>query len=132
MPFLGRFEAKLDDKNRMAIPAKYREQFDAPAYLTSGDEPCIVVYTKAAFDEEMARVKALSTTTTEGPRLRRKFFSDAHDIAKDTQGRLLIPAPLLAQAGLNKADRDIVIVGNGDWFEVWEPQRWREYQEGGA
>jgi MraZ protein len=129
MPFLGRFEAKLDDKNRMAIPAKYRDQFDAPAYLTSGEESCIKVFTKAAYERKAEKVNALPDDTPDGRNARRRFFGDSADVTKDAQGRLLIPASLIGHAGL---DKDLAIVGAGDWFEIWDPQRYRDYLEGGA
>jgi MraZ protein len=127
MPFLGRYEARLDAKFRMPSPAKFRAQFDAPAYLTSGEEPCIAVYTKDTFEAAAAEVQAIPASTPEGRAARRKFFGDAHDVAKDAQGRLLVPPPLRGHAGLQQ---DVVVIGAGDWFEIWDAARWRETQEG--
>lgn len=127
--FTGKQDQLLDDKNRMAIPAKWREHFDAPAYLTSGDEPCIAVYTKAAFEAAAAEVLSLPAGTKEGRDGRRKFFGDAHDVGKDSSGRLLIPAPLIKHAGLEK---DLMVVGAGEWFEIWDKAAWLAYVGGGA
>ncbi|MFN0146484.1 MAG: division/cell wall cluster transcriptional repressor MraZ [Dehalococcoidia bacterium] len=127
MAFLGTFEARLDEKNRMPIPAKYRDQFDAPAYLTSGEEPCIAVYTRDSFEARAAAVKANSADDEQGRDALRKFFGDAHDVARDAQGRLLIPQRLLLHAGLTK---DVTVVGSGDWFEIWDAASWRTRNEG--
>lgn len=125
--FTGKYEQLLDDKNRIAIPAKWRDQFDAPAYLTSGDEKCIAVYTKGAFEAASAEVLAMPASTKEGRDGRRKFFGDARDVAKDSQNRLLVPQPLLDHAGLEK---EILVIGTGEWFEVWDKAAYLAYSGG--
>ena len=127
MAFLGTFEARLDEKNRMPIPAKFRDQFDAPAYLTSSEEPCIAVYTKDSFEARAAEVQSVPASDAGGRNARRKFFGDAHDVAKDAQGRLLIPQRLMGHAGLTK---EVAVVGAGDWFEIWDAAEWRARAEG--
>ena len=128
MTFLGRYPARLDDKFRVPIPGKYRERFDAPAYLTSGNGAYIAVYTKETFDGASAEVLAIPANTLEGQKARRKFFGDAQDVAKDLQGRLLIPAPLRGKAGLLEKG-DVMIVGSGEWFEIWDAETWRKNQD---
>ena len=87
MPLLGTSDHVLDDKNRVAIPARWRDQFDAPAYLTSGAEKCVAVYTKGEFEAASAEVVAIPASSQEGRDRRRKFFGDTRDVAKDAQGR---------------------------------------------
>ncbi len=136
MAFLGRVDVlKVDDKGRLAIPAKFRPQFGADAaYLTSGADPCITVYTKGTFDEAAASVLAIPANSVEGREGRRKFFGDASDLVPDAQGRVNVPVSLLAHAGIERG-ADVLIIGAGDWFEIWSPAqraRWAESLGEGA
>ena len=119
MPFLGSVEYQMDDRNRVAIPPKYRDQFDAPAVLTTSKDGCVSVYTQSGFDEAAKVVESRPEDTPEGRRARRFFFGNAFPVAKDGQGRLLIPPKLIEHAGLKK---DVVVVGLGGWFEIWDKE----------
>lgn len=123
MSFLGSVEYQMDDRNRVAMPPKYREQFDAPAVLTTSRDRCVAVYTQASFDEAATVVESMPEDTAEGRRRRRFFFGNAYPVAKDGQGRLLIPPKLIEHAGLKK---DVVVVGLGRWFEIWDKQTYDE------
>ena len=125
--FFGKTDQVLDDKNRIAIPAKWRDQFDAPAYLTAGRESCIAIYTKEAFEARSLEVFALSPDTKEGRDKRRQFFKLTNDVAKDSSGRLLVPQALIEHAHLTK---DIVVQGCGEYFEVWDKDAWTAYDDG--
>lgn len=129
MALIGTFDHVLDDKKRIAIPARWRDQFDAPAYLTSGEEKCIAVYTKSDFDSASAKILAVPASLREGRDARRKFFGDTRDVAKDAQGRLGIPQSLIDHAGLKQ---DVVLVGTYEWFEIWDRDTWAEYNALGA
>lgn len=124
MAFFGKTDQVLDDKKRIAIPAKWREQFAAPAYLTAGREPCIVIYSKEAFEMRSREVLAVPADTKEGRDERRQFFGNTHDVLKDSAGRLLVPQPLIDHAKLVK---DIIVLGAGEWFEVWDRAAWLAY-----
>ncbi|MEP7215178.1 MAG: division/cell wall cluster transcriptional repressor MraZ [Anaerolineaceae bacterium] len=129
MALLGTFEHVLDDKKRVAIPARWRDQFDAPAYLTSSEEKCVAVYTKSDFDAASAEILAVPASTRQGRDARRKFFGDTRDVAKDAQGRLGIPQTLIDHAGLKQ---DVVLIGNFEWFEIWDKETWVQYNAAGA
>lgn len=122
--FTGGQDQLLDDKNRMAIPAKWREHFDAPAYLVSGEEPCIKVYTKAAFEVAAEEIMATPVSTKEGRDKRRAFFGSTHDVAKDSAGRLLVPQSLIRHASLQK---NLKVIGVGECFEIWDLATWQAY-----
>ena len=129
MAFLGQAPARLDDKGRLAIPSRYRSQFGpGAAYLTSGEEPCIAVYTEDAFTTASAEVEALPKTSIQGREGRRKFFGDGADLMPDAQGRVIIPQKLADHAELVRGE-DLLILGAGSWFEIWNPttrQNWVE------
>ena len=125
MFFLGSVEYQMDDRNRVPIPPRYREQFDAPAVMTSGKERCVAVYTQSGFEEAAAVVRALPVDSEEGRRARRFFFGHAFSQPRDAQSRLLVPRELVEYAGL---DKDLVVIGCGEWFEIWDKQTWLEHE----
>ncbi len=124
MALLGTSDHVLDDKKRIAIPSRWRDQFDAPAYLTSGKEKCIAVYTKSDFEKASEAVLAMPADTKAGRDARRRFFGDTRDVAKDAQGRLLVPQFLIEYAGLAQ---DVTLVGTGEWFEIWDKPTYAQY-----
>jgi MraZ protein len=127
MAFLGSVEYQMDDRNRVAIPPRYRDQFDAPAVMTTSKDACVSVYTQDGFDQAAVLIEAIPEDTAEGRRARRFFFGNAYPVAKDGQGRLLLPPKLIEHAGLKK---DVVVVGLGRWFEIWDKTAWDERVSG--
>ena len=125
MAFRGNFEYQLDDRKRVTLPSKFREDFARGAVLVPGLDGCIEVYTTEGFDAEARVVEQVPAYSAEGRRLRRAFFSSSFDVPRDAQGRLLIPAKLLAYAGI---ERDVVVIGNDQRLEIWERSTW-EAQE---
>ena len=123
--FLSTAVYQLDEKKRVPMPPKYRPAFEGPAFLTSGEDPCILVYTQEDFEAAAAEVKLLPKDSAEGREARRKFFSDGDSVMKDAQGRLLIPPHLVRHARLVK---DVVVAGAGDWFEIWDKATWESRQ----
>ena len=121
--FLGSVEYQMDDRNRVPMPPPYRAHFDAPAIMTTSRDQCVAVYTQASFDEAAKVVESIPEDTPEGRKRRRFFFGNAFSVAKDGQGRLLIPPKLIEHAGLRK---DVVVVGLGRWFEIWDKQAYTE------
>lgn len=123
MQFLGEVPYQMDERNRVAIPPKYRDQFDAPAVLTTSKDRCISVYTQEGFDLAAQEIEAIPAQTLEGRRQRRFFYGNAFRVPKDGQSRLLIPPKLVAHAGLTK---DVTVVGMGAWFEIWDTAKYDE------
>ena len=125
MPFLGTEDYQMDERNRVAIPPRYRDEFDAPAFLTTSKEHCVSVYTKEGFDQAAQLVEAMPEDTEEGRERRRFFFGHAYPVPKDKQGRLLIPAKLIQHAGLKK---DVTVVGLCKWFEIWDKAAYEAHE----
>ena len=108
----------MDDRNRITVPAKWREHFaDAPAVLVRGQERCIVVYTKESHDAAAEIIRAMDSRTAEGRDEQRRFFGNSYSVKKDAQSRLLVERPLIDWASLTQ---NVRIVGLGDRFEIWE------------
>lgn len=124
--FLGRHSHSLDEKGRLALPARFRERLAGGVVLTRGFDPCILVYPMETWTPLAERVSALSLGDPDVRRLRRLLFSDAVDVQLDRQGRMLIPAELRAYAGVQ---RDAVVVGMHTFIEIWAPERWSEQRD---
>ena len=121
--FYGSFVYSLDDRGRLAVPARYRPAFAAGAVLRAGPEGCVEMYTLEGFEaeKELRLGEHRSTRSQQGRRVRRGFLAGVADLELDRQGRVLLPASLREEAALT--DR-AVIVGCGDYVEIWDPARW--------
>jgi MraZ protein len=127
MSFRGSFEYSLDDRGRVAIPAKYRVEFpNNLAVITPSPEGCLRIFPEGAFQEMSEAFAATSATTVNGRRLRRAFDANAFDAELDRQGRILIPARLRERAGLTGT---VVVAGNRECLELWNPEAWERELE---
>ncbi|MCW2714277.1 MAG: cell division protein MraZ [Frankiales bacterium] len=121
--FLGTHTPRLDDKGRLILPAKFREQLAGGVVITKGQERCLFVFTQAAFE---ARAAAQQEPTTKAGRdYRRIFFASAFDEVPDRTGRITVPPGLRAYAGLR---RDCVVVGLNTHLEIWDADAWHAYE----
>ena len=121
---LGEFEHTLDEKNRLTLPAKFREAFADGVVVTRGMDGCLYAYARGDFDQLADRVRALDPLGRESRLMQRHFFSGANDAEPDKQGRIMISAPLLESAGLR---REVVVAGVYDHLEIWDRAAWREH-----
>jgi MraZ protein len=124
--FLGRHGHNLDEKGRLALPARYREELRDGVVITRGFDDCLLVYPMAAWAPLAERVSALSIGDPDVRLLRRMLFANATDLMLDRQGRILVPAELRAHAGL---DREAVVVGMHSFIEIWSPNGWAAQDE---
>ena len=121
--FLGRDLNKLDDKYRLTIPARYREELGQGAYILQGFERNLWVLTPARFDALAQKVNHASITEGDLRRLKRIFFSTAEKVELDKSGRILIPEFLRNHARLQD---EVMVVGSGNYFEIWSPAEWAQ------
>lgn len=119
--FLGRHQHNLDDKGRLALPAKYRDQLQDGVVLTRGFDACLLVYPMAAWAPLAERVSQLSIGDPDARTLRRMLFANATDAQLDRQGRILVPGELRGHAGI---DREAIVVGMHTFIEIWSPEGW--------
>ena len=120
---LGEFEQRLDDKNRVTLPARLREHFAEGLVCSRGFDGCVVVYPRAAWDQQVeTQMSRLDPFTREGRGLQRYLFGAAQEGELDRAGRVALSAPLVGHAGLEK---DIVIAGLRDRLEIWDREAWR-------
>jgi MraZ protein len=120
--FLGQYHHTIDGKGRLTVPARYRDLLAAEgAYLTQGFDKNINVYPPKIFDRIFDRVNNLNMTDPSARLLRRLMFSNAEQVDLDKTGRILIPQFLREEISLSS---EAVIVGMGDYFEIWSPDLW--------
>jgi MraZ protein len=121
---LGEYEHTLDDKNRLILPAKFRQALADGVVVARGMDGCLVVYTRATWDEFVAaRMQGLSPFSREARQMSRFIFAGATEVELDKQGRVMVPPVLAEHAGLG---REVVVAGLRDHVEIWDRARWRE------
>ncbi|MBR7839190.1 division/cell wall cluster transcriptional repressor MraZ [Actinospica durhamensis] len=132
--FLGTFQPRLDEKARLILPARLREEaarVDGTERLviTKGQEHCLTVWPAVRFAELAERIRALPAANglTSPKAVRdhlRVLYASASEQGVDKQGRITLPAHLRDYAGL---ERDVTVIGADTHFEIWDAGRWREY-----
>jgi MraZ protein len=124
--FLGRYEHTIDEKGRLTIPVRYRELLANGAYVTQGFDHNLMVLSAPSFEQMYAHFNQMSMTDPSARQLRRFLFSSAERVEFDRAGRMLLPQFLRESVGLNGT---AIIVGVGDYFEIWSPQHWAQQNE---
>jgi len=121
---LGTHTPKLDDKGRIILPAKFRDELSAGVVVTRGQERCLYVFSKKEFESVHEKIRQAPVTSEEARKYLRLFLSGASDDTPDKQGRVLVPQLLRDYAGLTK---ELVIIGVGSRAEIWDAYSWQEY-----
>lgn len=122
--FLGTHLPRLDDKGRLILPAKFRDQLEAGVVVTRGQERCLYLYPIAEFRQQADKLRAAPVTSKKARDHLRVLLSGAFDEVPDRQGRITLPAALRSYAGL---ERDLAVLGMGDRVEIWDAPTWEAY-----
>jgi MraZ protein len=122
--FTGEYHHAVDEKGRVAVPARFRAELAGGAVVSKWIDGCLAIHTRAAWDELAARAATLPITDASARIFQRYIFGTAFDADLDRQGRVVVPAILRASAGL---EGEAVVVGSRDHLELWSPARWAEY-----
>ena len=128
--FLGTHTPRLDDKGRLILPAKYREELSEGLVLTKGQERCLYVFPESEFGRITEALRTAPVTSKSVRDYSRVFFASASDEIPDKQGRITIPPALREYAALQ---RDCVVIGANTRLEIWDATAWETYldqQEG--
>lgn len=123
--FLGTHNPRLDDKGRLFLPAKFRDELAGGVVLTRGQERCLFVFPRAAFSAKAEELQSASLTSKAARDYGRMFFSSASDEVPDKQGRITVPPLLRQYAGL---ERDCVVIGANTRLEIWDAAAWAAYE----
>ena len=122
--FLGHFQHNLDDKGRLMIPARFRELLEGGAFITQGFDKCLMVMTETYFKQVYERIESMNLADPTARLLRRLILSNAYPIEADKVGRILVPQNLRAFLGIENGE--LIVAGQGEYFEVWTPALWNE------
>ena len=123
--FLGTHAPRLDDKGRLILPARFRDELQGGLVITKGQERCLNVWTRPGFARLTQQVSQTPTTDAGGRAYLRILYSGATDEVPDKQGRITIPPRLREYASLG---RDCAVIGAMDHVEVWEATAWATYE----
>ncbi len=124
--FLGRYSHSLDDKGRVAIPARFRDIFGSDGVITRGIDRCLSLYPMSAWTPLAEKVSSLSISDPDARAFRRMVFAEAANVEFDRQGRIRIPPELRQYAGL---DSEVLVVGMHTYVEIWSPEAWNTQSE---
>lgn len=125
--FLGTYRPNFIGKGRIALPKKIRNEISGERVVLSiGFEPCIFGFAEKAWEKVVASDINRPLSDPEGRKLRRKMCAQATIVELDSQGRFVIPGELLSYGQIKE---EILVIGAGDHFEIWSPEKWKEYEK---
>ncbi|KQQ27358.1 division/cell wall cluster transcriptional repressor MraZ [Frondihabitans sp. Leaf304] len=122
--FLGTYAPRLDEKGRIILPAKYRDELASGLVMTRGQERCVYVFSQREFEDVHTQIRKAPITSKQARDYLRLFLSGASDEIPDKQHRVTIPANLREYAGLG---RDLTVIGAGNRAEIWATEAWNTY-----
>lgn len=121
---MGEYHHSLDEKNRLIIPIKLREELGKEFVITRGLEGCIFLYSLSEWKKIVSKLQSLPFTRKDVRDFSRFFLSGATTLEFDKQGRINITSPLITYANLTK---NCIIIGVNDRVEIWSEERWNEF-----
>ncbi len=124
---LGTHSPKLDDKGRVILPAKFREDLAGGVVITRGQERCLYVFSSAEFESVHERIRQAPLSNKQARDFLRMFLSGASAEMPDSQNRITIPPALRQYAGLEK---ELIVTGVGAHAEIWNAEAWNNYLAG--
>ena len=122
--FLGTHTPKLDEKGRIFLPAKFRDELAAGVVITRGQEHCLYVYSSREFERVLEKVSQGPVTDKDTRDYQRGLLSGAIQELPDKQNRVTLPVILREYAGL---DRELTVIGAGNRAEIWDTEAWNTY-----
>ena len=124
--FFGTYTPRLDDKGRIFLPAKFRDELAEGLVVTRGQERCLYVWSMEEFTKLTERLRDTSVTNKSARDYVRMFFAGASDETPDKQGRITVPPMLRDYASL---ERDCIVIGAMNRIEIWDAASWQTYSD---
>ena len=124
--FLGTHTPRLDDKGRLALPARFRPELEGGLVICKGQDRCLFVFGVAEFERFTESLRNAPVTDRRVRDYGRVLFASASNETPDSQGRITVPPQLRDYAGLSK---DCVVIGANTRIEVWDATAWQDYLE---
>jgi len=123
--FIGEYQHLIDEKNRLAIPVKFRNILAKGAVITKGLDNCLFLYTKEARQELAGKLSKLPVAQANTRAFSRLMLAGAMDVSLDKQGRAVLPDYLKKYAALKKK---VIIAGLMNRLEIWDETAWEKYK----
>jgi MraZ protein len=126
MLLTGTYPRTLDDKKRLGLPKRIREQLGEPTtlFVTPGPDQCLWLYTQAGLERLAEKLDQSPATDAEARVFRRLYFAQTEAVDVDRTGRILVSDRLMQFAGLRP---EVVLIGVRDHLELWDAERWQQY-----
>jgi len=124
--FIGEYNHKLDDKGRLAIPAKFRAILKKGAVVTKGLDNCLFLYSKEQFEKIAQKFASLPISQAKARAFSRHMLAGAMEVDFDNQGRITLPEYLRKFSALKKG---VIIAGLYNHLEIWDETAWRRYKQ---
>lgn len=121
--FVGEYQHTLDDKGRVALPARFRELLGPRFMLVRGLDECLFIYPLDEWERLVERLKSVPISQSDFRAFARYFLAGAVEVEPDKQGRFVLPSHLREYAGLTK---EVSILGVGNRLEIWDRAKWEE------
>lgn len=122
---LGEYKHSVDEKGRIAVPAKFRDAFAAGAIITRGLDRSLFIFSMVEWEMLAKKLTALPIAQGNSRAFARLMLAGAMDVRIDQQGRILVPDYLREYAGI---DKQVVLAGLVSRIEVWDATSWAEYK----
>ena len=122
--FIGEYHHSVDDKGRLIIPSKFRDELGTKFIITRGIENCLFVYSLESWEKIVNKLETLPFTKKDARAFIRFFLSGASEAEFDKQGRINITSPLISYANITK---ECVVIGTGDRLEIWSEESWNDF-----
>ena len=122
--FMGEYHHNIDDKARIVLPSKFRDELGETFIITRGLEGCLFVYSMSDWNNIVSKLKTLPFTKKDARAFLRFFLSGAVECHADKQGRIALPVPLVSYANLEK---ECVVIGVNDRLEIWSKKSFENY-----
>ncbi|MBR4618593.1 MAG: division/cell wall cluster transcriptional repressor MraZ [Bacilli bacterium] len=123
---MGEYHHNIDDKGRLTIPSKFRDDLGEKFVITRGIEKCLFAYSEEDFNNIVKELQTIPFTKKDARNFMRFFLSGATVVEFDKQGRINISTPLISYADIKK---ECVVIGTGDRLEIWALDAWNEFMD---
>lgn len=126
MFFIGTYYYNLDDKNRLTMPSKLRDDLGSKVYVNLGLDKCLSVYPVQVFEEMVKRISSQNSLNPQVRAYKRTFFANSFLCEIDKQGRIQLTKEALEKCSITK---DVVIIGSEDHVEIWDREKYKVLSE---
>jgi len=124
--FIGEYAHTIDEKNRLAVPIKFRKELTKGAIVTKGLDGCLFLYTLTEWQKLVDRMNQMPISQKNARAFSRLILAGAMDVEIDKQGRIILPKYLIDYA---KVKRNVIVAGLFNRLEIWDTKGWDAYKQ---